>query len=418
MRTNWLPLGVSIATVGLLTAFAVYQALCVNLAPDFFIYRAGAEMGLHGESPYDREKLRALVATQYPDNRLLIDHCGFFLPPQAVLIFAPFAAVPYPAAKVPWALLNGLCAAAVLLVLRLFASRPLPRGAQLLLPLVLSWNYLTAAIIELGQTSLLCTGCIAAGLWCFEHKREGGVGGTCGRFHPRNWPTLGVVLWSVAFVKPHVALSLIPLAWYLGGWKRAAALVAVVAMLNVIGATIVGGTPLFLRDYLNDLSSAHKAVMFNLASSNPEITSWNRLLFALTESWAGERFLIELTATTTVAGYLVWWALVVMRCWLVGKWPSPAWATTTAVVGSVWCVQALPYDLIWLALAVPWVWELFDNGYRFRGWLAAGLLVVQLLPLNLVGQLGISTHRPLGVALFALLVLVGPVGGRRVSLSA
>jgi len=402
VRTNWLPLGVSIAAVGLLTAFAVYQALCVNLAPDFFIYRAGAEMGLHGESPYDREKLRALVAAQYPDNALLIEHCGYFLPPQAALILAPFAAVPYPAAKVSWAIINGLCAAAVLLVLRLFASRPLPRGAQLLLPLILSWNYLTAAIIELGQTSLLCTGCIAAGLWCFERKQ----------------PTLGVLLWSVAFVKPHVALPLIPLAWYLGGWKRAAALVAVVAMLNLIGATIVGGSPLFLRDYLNDLSSAHKAVMFNLASSNPEITSWNRLLFAMTESWAGERFLIELTATTTVAGYLVWWALAVMRCWLAQKWPSAAWATAAAVVGSVWCVQALPYDLIWLALAVPWVRELFSAGYRVRGWIAAGLLVLQLIPLDLVGQLGISTHRPLGVACFAMLVLVGPVGGRRISLSA
>ena len=54
----------------------------------------------------------------------------------------------------------------------------------------------------------------------------------------------------MAFVKPHVALPLIPLAWYLGGWRRAAGLVAVVAALTLVGATLAGGSPLFLRDYL------------------------------------------------------------------------------------------------------------------------------------------------------------------------
>ncbi len=397
MTAPRLSLCVSAAAVGLLTAFAVYQALWVNLAPDFFINRAGAEMGLRGESPYDRTKMQTLVAEQYPDNHLLIDQCGYFLPPQAVLMFAPVAAVSFPAAKVLWALVTGLSAAGLLLVLRGRDVRPLPPGAQLLLPLVLTLNYLTVAVVELGQTSLMMTGCVAAGLWCFERK----------------WPALGVLLWSVAFVKPHVALPLIPLAWYLGGWKRAAALVAVVAVLNLIGATLVGGSPLFLREYVAYLSSSHKAIVFNRASVNPEITSWNRILFVLTEPFAGDRFLIELTATTTVAGYAVWFTLVAARCWLGRAKPSVAWAVASAAVGAALCAQVLMYDLIMLTLAVPWIRDLFTAGRRTSGFAAVFLLGLQAIPFQVLNQIGFDFHRPLGVALLAVLILVGPIPAKK-----
>ena len=73
---------------------------------------------------------------------------------------------------------------------------------------------------------------MAVGQWCFERGR----------------PACGVLLWSLCFVKPHVALPLVALAWALGGWRRAAGLVAGVAGLNLLGATVVGGSPLFLRD--------------------------------------------------------------------------------------------------------------------------------------------------------------------------
>jgi hypothetical protein len=383
----------SVAAVGLLTAFALHQAVWVNRAPDFFIYRAGAERGLRGESPYDGTYLPALVAAQYPDDRLIHDQCGYFLPPQAVLVFAPFAAVPLPVAKVLWALANGLCAAAVVYALRAFVRTPLSPGAGLLLPLVLVWNYLTIAVIELGQTSLLFAGCVAAGLWCFAHRR----------------PVCGVLFWSVAFVKPHLALPLIPLAWYLGGWGRAAALVAVVVALNLVGATLVGGSPLFLRDYVAYLGAAHKAVFFNRAGGNPEITSWNRLLYALTEPFAGERFLVELTAGLTVAGFAVWFGLAAARGCLAVERPSAAWATAVAAVGAVLCAQVLTYDLVVLVLVVPWVRELFGGGHWGRGWLAAGLLVLQLVPYDLALRGDVPNHRPLGVALLAALVLVGPV---------
>ena len=59
----------------------------------------------------------------------------------------------------------------------------------------------------------------------------------------RGWNVAGAVLWALPFVKPHVALPLLPLAWYLWGWKRAAGILLVVGGLNVLGATFVGGTP-------------------------------------------------------------------------------------------------------------------------------------------------------------------------------
>ncbi len=397
MRAPRATQGAELAAIGLLTAFALYEAVWVNRAPDFFIYRAGVKQGLLGHSPYDGA-VGVLVAEQFPDDVLLQDQWGFFLPPEAVVVFAPFAAVSFPTAKVLWALLNGLSAAAVLLALRTFATRSLPLGGQLLLPLVLSWNYLSILVIELGQTSLFVAGCAAAGLRCFD----------------RNRPALGVLLWSVAFVKPHLALPLAPLACFLGGWRWGAVLVVEVVFLNVLGAVLAGRSPVLLLEYLEHLGSAHKEVLFNRAGKNPEIVSWNRLLYAFTEPVAGDRFLIEQTASITLATYAVWFGLLAGRCCLSRSRPSPAWAAAAAGVGAVFCPQVLLYELLILVLAIPWVRSLFSNGYWVRGWAATALLVLELVPYDVLLPLGVVVHRPLGVALLAALVLTGPVRGSRV----
>jgi hypothetical protein len=44
-----------------------------------------------------------------------------------------------------------------------------------------------------------------------------------------------------------------------------------------------------------------------------------------------------------------------------------------------------------------------------RGWLAAGLLALETVPLDAALMIDWGNHRPLGVALLAALVLVGPV---------
>ena len=374
-------------------AFALLQ-VNANGQPDFFIYRFGAQLGLRGESPYDTSKVRAAAAEQFPDPDAgpdsFVNNCGYFLPPMAVLLYAPFAMLPWTAAKLLWAILSAIAAFGIARLPGLFFSStrtPLPSSSLAwLLPLLLVVNFLTLAIVQVGQTTLLAVGCVALGQWCFEKGR----------------PTLGVLLWSVAFIKPHVALPLVPLAWYLGGWKRAVALVATVGIGNALAATMIGGSPLFLREYLDFLAVGHKSVAFNLAERNPEITSWNRLLFVITG------VLIEQTATTTLASYLIWFGLVVGRCAWSGTRPSAAWAAAAAAVGAVLCPQVLAYESLVLALAVPWVLELFEGGNRMRATIAALLLAAQLVPFDMMEAVGIGFHRPLAVALFALLVLAGP----------
>lgn len=384
---------IPVAAVGLLTAFALFQALATNNFPDFFIYRTGAVLGLRGESPYDIAKIRHAVADQFPDPdpkpESLVNNCGYFLPPEAVVVFAPFAAVPYPVAKVLWAIVTGASAAAVLLLLRTFGTRPPTTPIGQVVPLFLLLNFLTIGIVLVGQTTLLSVGCVAAGQWCFERRRT----------------ILGALLWAIPFIKPHVALALLPLAWYLGGWRRLAAVVIAVGLLNLAGCLIIAGSPLFLRDYLAFLGSGHKAVLFNQAERNYAITSWNRLLYVA----SGERLLVEQTAWITLGSYLIWFGLVVGRAWRTCGRPSAAWVAAAAAVGAVFCPQVLAYEALMLLIAVPWVRELFAGGWHIRGWAAALTLGVQAIPFETAAAVGVTVHHPLGVAVFAMLVLMGPL---------
>ncbi len=71
--------------------------------------------------------------------------------------------------------------------------------------------------------------------------------------------------------------------------------------------------------------------------------------------------------------------------------------------------QVLAYEVIFLAVAVPWLRDLFTGGYRFRGWLAVVLMVVQMARRKQMEMIGLAeSYHSLGVALFAILVLTGP----------
>jgi hypothetical protein len=376
----------------LLFAFALYQGLGTNHARDYFIYRLGAELAARGETPYDIPKIRQDVAAAYPEDdentKEFVANCGYFLPPMAVLVFLPLAIIPVAAAKVCWAAVIGIAGFFITQLPGRLLRGDSPHAANrslFLLPFVLVLNPLALAVVFVGQVTLLSVGCVAAGLWCLNRGR----------------PYLSAVLWVLPFMKPHVALPLIPLLWFLAGWRPTALLVALVIGLNVAGETFVGGSPLFLGDYLAYLSDAHKVVAFNRVELNKTITSWNRLLLS-----AGGP-LVELSATTTIAGYLVWFGMAIGRVALAGARPAASWMVAVAAVGSVLCSQVLVYELLILALVIPWVRDLFANGYRFFGWFAIGLLSIQLIP---QGALGFSFPPSLGVALLAAAVLVGPAG--------
>lgn len=394
---NLEPRGVSPRLPALLAAIAFFalalpQVFGREQLCDFFIYRFGSQLAARGENPYDIAKVRAAVAAQFATENpgILENNCGFFLPPMATLVFLPFAVLPWAAAKVAWAVANGVAAYYIAQLPGLF--RPpdsAPYGLGLCAAaVILVVNPLTLVIgFPIGQTAILTVGCMAAGLLAFD----------------RGKPYLGAALWTLAFIKPHLALPLIPLAWFLGGWRPAALLILLVGSLNAAGATIAGGSPLFLRDYIEFLPNAREVVAFNRVELNAAISSWNRLMFA-----AGGP-LIELTAATTVAGFLVWFGLLGVRVTLAGRSPSPTWAVAASGVGAILCSQVLAYELILLALTVPRARDLFASGYRVRGWLAVALLAAQLIPVHVMAGFGIAAHRPLAVALFAVLVLTGPI---------
>jgi hypothetical protein len=306
--------------------------------------------------------------------------------------------LPWATAKIAWAAVMALAGYAIARLPEAFRGPDAPPG-----PLPPVWravgvalvlNFLSVAIIAVGQTPILFVGCVVAGQWCFDRGGRWGL-----------W--LGALLWAVPFVKPHLALPLIPLAWYLGGWRRAAAVVAVVATLNLMGATLAGGSPLKLIDYLEYVPTAHKEVVYNRAELNPQITSWNRLLFSL----GGP--LVELTIVTTVAGYLVWGGLVIGRCAATGEYPSRAWALAAAAVGGMLCCQVLGYETLGLVLTIPWIRDLFVTGRRWQGTAGVLLLLLQQLPRETFEPVGIDFHRSLGVLAFAILVLIGPVAPKK-----
>ncbi|MCE9563787.1 MAG: DUF2029 domain-containing protein [Planctomycetes bacterium] len=371
---------------------------------DFFIYRLGAQLAVRGENPYNIPTIRQHVAEQFPPSadepieKSFSQNCGYFLPPMAALLYMPFAMLPWFWAKIAWAVVNGFAGYFIArLPLALYprnAPKP-PAVLWVIVPflLLIDPSIAREIVFPTGQTSVLFLGCVAAGLLAYD----------------RGLPYLTATLWVLPFVKPHLALSLIPLLWFLAGWRPTLLLIALVALLNAVGATVIGGSPLFLKEYFDFLPTTREAVKFNQVKLNPSIVSWNRLLFA-----SGGP-LIELSAVTTVAGYLVWYGLLIGR-WAVSRtWPSAAWATAATAAGAVLCSQVLVYELMFLAAAVPWVRDLFLGGYRYRGGIAVCLLAGHLVPwMTMKEMFGFSAHHPLGVALFALVVLTGPMNPLRI----
>ncbi|HET6575787.1 MAG TPA: glycosyltransferase family 87 protein [Fimbriiglobus sp.] len=379
-RRGWV-----LTALAMALAFATHarDALRHNKHNDLFIYRAGAALGLAGRSPYDTAALRERVVEQYPDDKELAENLGFFLPPQAVVLFAPFAVLPWPAAKVAWAVVAVLLTGLAARRLPVFASAPVPPW----LPPVLVVAVLLSPIVVVGmipgQTSAPAFACVVLGEVAHRAGRR----------------RLAGFLWAVPFVKPHIALPLLPLAWYLGGWRRAGELVLWLAGLNLAGCLICTGSPLLARDYLDYVSAGHTAVVFNRVAVNPQITSWNRLLVA-----AGGP-VVELSAVGMLVGYAVWGLAVLARVRLAGSRPTPGWAVAVAFGGALLCCQVMGYELVFLALAVGHVLDLFAAG-RVR---TAGVI---LLGLGLAwGPFALGnvmpSHRALGTAVFAVAVLLG-----------
>lgn len=386
--------GWALILVVMALAFAAHwrDALQFNKHEDLFIYRAGAVIGLQGRSPYDNTALRELVGAQYPDDPLFANNLGFFLPPQAIVLFAPFAVLPWDIAKYTWAVLTVVLTAHAARLCVVGWARPTvgamvgrAHPTKAIAPVFVFVVLLSPIVVTgmiVGQTSALVFACIALG----EVASRAG------------WKRLAGFLWAVPFIKPHLALPLLALAWYLGGWRRAAELLLWLVGLNVLGCLVSTGSPFLLRDYLDYLATGHTAIVFNRVETNPHITSWNRLLVA-----AGGPA-IELSALGVLAGYAVWGVAVLARVRIARSRPTPAWALAVAFAAVPVVCQVMGYELTLLALVVPHVLELFAAGRVRTALLILIGLALAWAPFA-VGEL-LPSHRAIGAAWVVIAVLL------------
>ena len=344
----------------LLAGFAWSMATMGNVFEDLFIYRAGAELPRRGFSPYDTEALRAEVARQFPDAAEFRENCGFFLTPQAVATFTPFALMPWPAARVAWTALSFAVLLAGLWRL------PVPAGRGwwgTLLGLVVLADPLSSMVASLGQTTTLMAGLLLLGYAAITQGR----------------PVLGALAWSVLFLKPHIALPLLPLAFVLGGRRCGLTLIAVVVAGNLIGLAL-SPDPLHLpAEYLRHLAEGHKVVKYNRVEYNPLITSWNSALLA-----AGGP-LIELGIAGVLAGYALVFA-VVLALWR-GRVADPAWLLAVAAAAVPVVCQVLGYEMLLLVGVLPLVAERWPGTPWWRLAFLGGFWLLKSVPVETANAL-------------------------------
>lgn len=404
----------------LAAGLVVYLLVAARTLPkdnqlDLFVYRAGAKLAWEGESPYDTPRIQLETFRQFPKDVNFVVNCGFFLPPQGIVLFAPFAKIEsWPGAEAGWfAVLTAfgiLCGT----LAWTFGRAPPNRGTGwAVIVLVLLLNPITMPSLVVGQTTLLFAGCIAFGQYCFESGS----------------PRFGCFLWALIFFKPHLALPFLALAAILGGWKRFAGIVFFVVLLNLLGGLLTRGTfsgsiQLF-REYLDYIASAHKTVVFNLVEANYQIPSWNRILVAC----GGPA--INLTIAMTLGGFAVWAALIAARLRFAAPWRDlfdrtkldQAYLLAAAVVAALFFAQVLAYEMILLVLLSPLILQSIDAARRNEAWVIIALVVFLLIPLTTMdqiadrmglgeesrGRLLLRSHKCFGMAALAIFLLIrGP----------
>ncbi|MFO0821946.1 MAG: glycosyltransferase family 87 protein [Gemmataceae bacterium] len=171
---------------------------------DFFIYRLGSQLAIHGENPYDIPKTRQHVADNFPiddGEKLLLNsvhltsgdfaswlvpahgtlrksfplNCGYFMPPMSVVLYAPFAMLPWVPAMILWAIVNGIAAYIItrLPMLLLTPGGPAPSPfLATIVPFLLVLNPIAPIIVfPAGQTSVVFLAFVVAGLMAYERGR-------------------------------------------------------------------------------------------------------------------------------------------------------------------------------------------------------------------------------------------------------
>jgi alpha-1,2-mannosyltransferase len=189
------------------------------LGTDFSSFYSAGKLALAGGNPFDQRALylaeRALFGNATP-------YYAFSYPPIFLLLLAPLALLPYPAALIAWqASTFALYLAAMTILCRRFCSG---LGASNTLILVLATAF-PAVFVNLthGQNGFLTTGLLTLGLALLAER-----------------PLLAGLCFGSLALKPQLGL-LLPFALAAGGrWKSFLAAAITVVALILISATLFG----------------------------------------------------------------------------------------------------------------------------------------------------------------------------------
>ena len=90
------------------------------------------------------------------------------------------------------------------------------------------------------------------------------------------------------------------------------------------------------------------------------------------------------------------------------RWPSPAWAVAIVMTAAMVCCQVLAYESWLLVLVVPLLMECWEANRKLDVYLIASLFLLQMVPLQVMLDLGMASYRPWLIAMLAVWLLTRP----------
>ena len=337
-----------LALVAIATTYSVLILIPLfregGFRPDFAVFWTAARMiSLHSDQLYDAQAMTAAQSwLTNPANGLR----PFAYPPTAMLLFRPFAALPFPVAFALWTALS----------LGAFAATARRRVA----PLPLALSFIAPPVVlalATGQTSLLVAAAIMSAVATLERRPE----------------LAGVLLGLATALKPQVII-LAPLALFAAKQGRAFLAWGATGATLVLASILCWGSQIWL-DWLSSLS-AFSTIVSRLALDVEGVTPLSFAKSAGLSHWPA----LAIQISAIIAGCtLVIWAF---------RRSDPLVRLVALASGSLLCAPyALMYDL---AVIMPIAASLLLAG-RLTGLLAGvaftGIAGVGALPAVIAGTL-------------------------------